>query len=213
MGRPHRGTSKKTTTDDEPMVQCGSCDSWFYLEDSPFSSIEEAQGKSYTCKFCTKISALHALIAHQERKMSAESSLDIETLRTQGEKSEIEGKAEIQRLQQSLNAEREQRERLSEEVTALQAKIEEPGKREGTSLVQKCQRIEDTKEIKTTPERQETPPSQTRGSPTQNEDQENAEQSEETETSAGPWIKVGKKNIGKKTEGIQPNSTPSQPKG
>lgn len=132
--------------------------------------------------------------------MSAESNLDIEALRTQWKKSEMEGKAEIQRLQQTLNAERKLRERLSEEVSALQTKIEEICKREDTSLVQKCQTPEDIKENKTTPERQDPPPSQTRGSSTQNEDHEKAKQTEETETSAGPWIKVGKKNGKKQRE-------------
>ncbi|KAH7933847.1 hypothetical protein HPB49_018061 [Dermacentor silvarum] len=53
MSKPRNRTTKKpdaATEEESGMVQCGNCEGWTHLEDSPFSTLEEAEGKTYTCR-------------------------------------------------------------------------------------------------------------------------------------------------------------------
>ncbi|KAH6947533.1 hypothetical protein HPB50_019666 [Hyalomma asiaticum] len=125
MSRPRNRTAKKSTTSaEEGMVQCSSCEGWTCLEDTPFANLDEASDKTYTCRLCTKISALYATLALQEKTMRADFNLQISSMKAQWEEAEATNKKAMEKILLEINTERALRKELSEKLIAHQAELE-----------------------------------------------------------------------------------------
>lgn len=80
MAKSCTRTAKKSTTpaeNEESMVQCGSCDGWTYLKETPSKNLERAKDKTYTCQHCTKISTLYSNIALEGKTMRADFNFQV----------------------------------------------------------------------------------------------------------------------------------------
>lgn len=65
---------KKGGNDDPevPNVECGGCGRWCFLEETPFSSIEEATDREYLCRICVKIEGLTEALQEMRQELNAE---------------------------------------------------------------------------------------------------------------------------------------------
>ncbi|KAH8040233.1 hypothetical protein HPB51_009781 [Rhipicephalus microplus] len=118
------------------MVECETCQEWANIDDTPFSSTQEAQAGRYTCNLCTRLAAMQASIALQEIKLRAEHSQQISQIKAEWEAAQAEAKIDRQNLHTLLSTERNLREKLEEEIGTLQTQIK---KLEQTNSTQDAQ--------------------------------------------------------------------------
>ncbi|CAN7950139.1 unnamed protein product [Ixodes pacificus] len=55
-----------------PNVECGGCGRWCFLEETPFSSIEEATDREYLCRICAKIEGVTEALQEMRQELNAE---------------------------------------------------------------------------------------------------------------------------------------------
>nr|XP_037291776.1 uncharacterized protein LOC119187798 [Rhipicephalus microplus] len=138
-GAPTKGTSARVeedSSDGTVMVECETCQEWANIDDTPFSSTQEAQAGRYTCNLCTRLAAMQASIALQEIKLRAEHSQQISQIKAEWEAAQAEAKIDRQNLHTLLSTERNLREKLEEEIGTLQTQIK---KLEQTNSTQDAQ--------------------------------------------------------------------------
>ncbi|XP_037515828.1 uncharacterized protein LOC119393073 [Rhipicephalus sanguineus] len=191
------------------MVECESCQEWANIDDTPFSSTQEAQAGRYTCNLCTRLAAMQASIALQEIKMRAEHAQQIGQIKAEWEAAQAEAKIDRQNLHTLLSTERNLREKLEEEVVTLQTQIK---KLEQTSCTQDPQ--ENGDQATSTPRHDSGTPEPKHPSDKQFHNQwkedtssqdtsrisEDIEHTGELAEEGNPWTQVGKKGRPLKTE-------------
>ncbi|KAG0436390.1 hypothetical protein HPB47_017971 [Ixodes persulcatus] len=67
-----KGSGNDPEVPEVPNVECGGCGRWCFLEETPFSSIEEATDREYLCRICVKIEGVSEALQKMRKELNAE---------------------------------------------------------------------------------------------------------------------------------------------